>query len=407
MTQMNYVIIGAGPAGLNAAATLRRADPGGVVTVLSNEKTLPYAKMVLPYLISGELEEKNLFMPVPEGVTFCPGRKVTRIDVVKRTVETDEGKPVQFDRLLIAAGGVPERPAIEGSDYPFVLTIRDLPDVQRIQKLLEAKKEKGHAVIAGAGPVSMETGDALHKQGMKITLVVTSNRVFSTMLDKDAAAVVEAHLKNRGVDILKGEDITQIDAKGKVTLKSGNTQESNLVIFGKGVKPCTALVEGTGITVRRGIAVNAHMETNMADIYAAGDCVETRDLIAGDLRVNALWPVAIEQGRVAALNMAGIPDSYDGSLSRNILRVFGLSIFVAGQGRADGPEIKVSSGTGFYHKIVLDKGVLKGFIFVGDVRHEGLYRDMLQRQADVGIFAGSLLAGKFAYPRIQRRAMRM
>ena len=363
--------------------------------------------MVLPYLLAGFTEEKNLYLPVPDGVNFHTGCKVTRINTAQRTLETDNGETVEYDRLLIATGGVPERPVIKGSDYPFVLTIRDLPDVQRIQKLLKGKKKKGHAVIAGAGPVSMETGDALLHLGMKITLIVTSNRVFSTMLDVPGAAVVEDHLRRQGVDILKGEDIVSIGGRGKVTLKSGAALDSNLVIFGKGVNPCVSFLADSGITVRRGITVNERMETNIKGVFAAGDSVETKDLVVGDQRINALLPAAVEQGRIAAMNMAGIPASYEGSLSRNILRVFGLSILVAGQGRADGPEIKVSAGLGFYHKLVMDKGVLKGFIFIGEVRHEGLYRDILQRQTGVGLFADSLLRGSFTYGRFQRRAMRI
>jgi NAD(P)H-nitrite reductase large subunit len=242
---------------------------------------------------------------------------------------------------------------------------------------------------------------------MKITLIVTSNRVFSTMLDVPGAAVVEDHLRRQGVDILKGEDIVSIGGRGKVTLKSGAALDSNLVIFGKGVNPCVSFLADSGITVRRGITVNERMETNIKGVFAAGDSVETKDLVVGDQRINALWPAAVEQGRIAAMNMAGIPASYEGSLSRNILRVFGLSILVAGQGRADGPEIKVSAGLGFYHKLVMDKGVLKGFIFIGEVRHEGLYRDILQRQTGVGLFADSLLRGSFTYGRFQRRAMRI
>jgi len=404
---MKYVIIGAGPAGLNAAATLRHVDPGGSVTLLSGEATLPYAKMVLPYVLAGSLEEKNLYLPVPDGVNFRTGCKVASIDVERRAVKTGKEETVEYDRLLLATGGVPERPVIKGSDYPFVLTIRDLPDVRQIQKLMKHKKKKGHAVIAGAGPVSMETGDALHHLGMKITLIVTSNRVFSTMLDVPGAAVVEDHLRSQGVDILKGEDIVSIGSRGKVTLKSGAVLDSSLVVFGKGVNPCVSFLAESGIAVRRGITVNEHMETNISGVFAAGDAVETKDLVAGDQRVNALWPAAVEQGKIAALNMAGIRACYDGSLSRNILRVFGLSIFVAGQGRADGPEIKVSSGPGFYHKIVMDQGVLKGFIFIGEICHEGLYRDILQRQVDAGMFADSFLKGKFTYGRFQRRAMRI
>ena len=402
---MRYVIIGAGPAGLAAAATLRQLDPGGVVTILSGEGMPPYAKMVLPYLLAGLVEEKNLYLPVPQGVEVRLGQRVARLDTKRQTVETERDESVPYDRLLIATGGVPERPAIEGSDLPFVVTVRDLPDVRRIQERLPGKT--GHAVIAGAGPVSMETGDALHRLGMKTTFVVTSNRVFSTMLDVQAAAVVEEHLRQGGVDVIKGDDIVRIDAEGKVTLRSGAVLPCDLVIFGKGVNPCMRFLAGSGLALRRGVLVDERMQTSLPGVFAAGDVAEAKDLLAGEQRVNALWPVAIEQGRVAGANMAGVPATHDGSIARNILRVFGLSILVAGMGRAEGPDVKISTGPGVYHKIVTERGLLKGFIFVGEVRREGLYRDLLQRQINITPFADPLLKGTFTYARFQRQAMRV
>ncbi|MBN1615079.1 MAG: NAD(P)/FAD-dependent oxidoreductase [Deltaproteobacteria bacterium] len=402
---MKHVIIGAGPAGVNAAAMLRQMNPQDAIIMFSGENTPPYAKMVLPYLLAGVVEEKNLHLPIPEGVLLHTGRRVVRIDPQRQSVETDDGKTVFYDRLLIATGGVPEKPTIEGHALPFVATIRDLPDVRRIQERLQGKT--GHAVIAGAGPVSMETGDALHRLGMKITFIVSSNRVFSMMLDRPAAAFVEDRLRQQGVDVLKGEDIARIDAEGKVTLQSGTTIPCDLVIFGKGVNPCIHFLAGSGLALRRGILVDEYMETNIPGVFAAGDAVEARDLIAGEQRVNALWPVAVEQGRVAARNMAGVPATYEGSVARNILRVFGLSILVAGMGRADGPDVRVFSGPDFYHKIVLDGGVLKGFIFIGEIRREGLYRNLLQRQIDITPFTDAVHKGNFNYSRYQRWAMRL
>jgi nitrite reductase (NADH) large subunit len=402
---MKYVIIGAGPAGVHAAATIRQADPGGEVTLFSGEQAPPYAKMVLPYLLAGVVEENNLYLAIPEGVMLQTGRRIVRIDTKRQSVETNDGENVAYERLLIATGGIPERPAIEGSDLPFVVTIRDLPDIRRIQELLREKK--GHAVIAGAGPVSMETGDALHRLGMKITFIVTSNRIFSTMLDSQAAAVVENHIRQQGVDVIKGDDIVRIDRERKVMLKSGKTMPCNLVVFGKGVSPCTDFLAGSGLALRRGLLVNEHMETNISGVFAAGDVAEGMDLIAGEPMVNALWPVAVEQGRVAATNMTGVPATYGGSVARNILRVFGLSILVAGTGRANGPDVRVSSSAGVYHKIVMEGGKLKGFIFVGETRDEGLYRDLLQRQIDVTPFADALLKGSLKYAHFQRRAMRI
>ena len=164
---MNHLIIGGGPAGITAAACLRRLDATSRITVLSKEKVSPYAKMALPYRLSGEVDEKHIFLPVPEGVSVLLGREVVSIEPDHRRVSTTAGETFTYDRLLIAGGGVPERPRVEGADLPFVFTVRDLPDLLRLRDHLH--RRTGRAVIAGAGPVSMETGDALHKLGMKIT----------------------------------------------------------------------------------------------------------------------------------------------------------------------------------------------------------------------------------------------
>ena len=308
---MNYLMIGAGPAALAAAGTLRQADRTGRVTILSREKIRPYSRMALPYVLAARIEAEGAYSALPEGVELLTGEEAVRIDAERREVETASGKVFPYDRLLIASGGTPEKPELEGGKLPFVFTIRDLPDVTGIRDRFEGKT--GHAVIAGAGPVGMETGDALHKLGWSVTFVVTSNRVFSTMLDSPAAELVARKLREQGIEILTGEDIVNIGRNGEVHLKSGKTRTCDLVIFGKGVHPCLDFLEGSGIAVGRGIVVDERQETSVPGVYAAGDVAETMDIIYGDRRVNALWPLAVEQGRVAALNMAGIPATYPGS----------------------------------------------------------------------------------------------
>ncbi|MHB9098130.1 MAG: NAD(P)/FAD-dependent oxidoreductase, partial [Syntrophales bacterium] len=314
-----------------------------------------------------------------------------------RDVVTAAGKSFSYDRLLIATGGTPERPKIEGGDLPFVFTVHDLPDVTGIRDRLPGRA--GRAVIAGAGPVGMEIGDALHQLGMAITFVVSSNRVFSTILDPPAAEMARRKFEEKGVEIRTGEEIVRIGKEGEIILKSGEKRKCDVVIFGKGVSPCLPVLAGSGIAVDRGIRVDDRQETNCPGIYAAGDVAQTRDIAYGDNRVNALWPVAVEQGRIAALNMAGIPAVYPGSLARNILRVFGLSILVAGRGRDEGPDVRRSKTGEGYHKIVLDRGILKGLIFVGEARNEGLYTDLIKSGADVTPYADSLLRGSYGYGR--------
>jgi NADPH-dependent 2,4-dienoyl-CoA reductase/sulfur reductase-like enzyme len=402
---MNHLIIGGGSAALCAAATLRRADPKARVTILCRESVHPYARMALPYLLAGRIEEKDFFLTPPAGVELLLGEEAVRIATDRREVETAGGKAFRYDRLLIASGASPEKPKIQGGNLPFVFTIRELPDIVRIRTRLTGGP--GHAVIAGAGPVGMEMGDALHELGVSLTFVVASDRIFSGMLDTPAAKKVAGKMREAGVEILTGEEVALIRENGEVVLRSGGTRTCDLVIFGKGVKPALSFLADSGIAAEQGIVVDERQETNIPGIYAAGDAAQTRDIVYGEDRVNALWPVTVEQGRVAALNMAGIPAGYPGSLARNILKVFGVSVFAAGAGRAEkGYEIRTLEGPGFYHKIVLDKGILKGFIFIGEARNEGLYTSLIGMKADVSAYAGSLLRGSYGYSRHLARACR-
>lgn len=399
---MKYLLIGGGPASISAASTLRRLDTSCEITILTKEPYKPYAKMALPYLIAEDAQEAQIYLPEPDGINILVNQEVVSIDPDKHQAETAHGQIFEYDRLLVATGGTPERLKVEGADLPFVFTIRDLDDVSGIKKQLNGRK--GRAVIAGAGPVSMETGDALHKIGMDITFVISSNRVFSTLMDVQAASFVEKQLLGKGVEIRKGEDIVRIDHDGTVRFRSGDAITASLVIVGKGVKPSLSLLEGSGIAIRSGIVVDEHQRTNIDGIYAAGDICETYDIAHEDHRLNALWPEAYEQGKVAAFNMASIPVTYQGSLSRNILRAFGISVMSAGMARADGPDVRMDVGNDHFRKIVLDDGVLKGLIFVGDVRNEGLYMSLIKRRKHVLSTAGSILRGTYGYAQFMHRA---
>jgi nitrite reductase (NADH) large subunit len=376
---VHYLIIGGGPAGLCAAATLRRIDETSRITILTGEQLPPYSRIALPYLLTGPVEEKLLFLPVPPKVNVVLGETAAEVIPRLQEVRTSSGRRFQYDSLLIATGSRAIRPEIEGSRLPFVFTIRDLPDIRSLRRVLAARRT-GHAVIAGAGPVGLELSNALHKLGYSVTLVISSGRVFSTMLDEASSAFLQKSLEAAGVEIRITTDVVKISPSGEVLLSSGETRLCDVVVFGKGVTPSMSFLDGSGIETRQGITVDAHQQTSVPGIYAAGDVAETKDLVYGDSRVNALWPVAFEQGRVAAYNMAWRPLAYDGSYSRNILRVFGLSIAAAGNARSDTPQARSETGPDFHRRLALKDGILEGFVLMGEVRNEGLYNDLLRRR---------------------------
>jgi len=399
---LQHLIIGGGPAGLSAASTLRRLDGKNRVTILAKEEFRPYAKIALPYLLTGAVEENQLFLPLPPEVDIVLGEEASEVNPGKHEVRTISERKFCYDKLLIATGAAPLRPDIEGSRLPFVFTIRDIPDVQSLRELLRVRKT-GHAVVAGGGPVGLELSDALHRLGLTITLVISSGRVFTTMLDAPSSALLEKKLAEKGVEVRKNTDVARICPSGEVVLSSGETRFCDVVIFGKGVAPSVDLLAESGLSVRQGVAVDEHQETNIPGIYAAGDVAQTRDIVYEDSRVNALWPAAFEQGKVAAYNMAGRTLAYEGSYSRNVLRVFDTSILAAGMAKADGPEVLCENGPDFHHKIILDDGVLKGFIFLGEIRNEGLYNDLLRRRVRIADCADSLLHGSYDYARHMRK----
>ena len=252
----------------------------------------------------------------------------------------------------------------------------------------------------------METGDALHKLGMKITFVVSSDRIFSSMLDRPAAEMVRRRIEALGIEIKTGDEITGIGQDGEVSLRSGEKRTCDVVIFGKGVKPCVDFLAGSGIAVRKGISVDACQETTVPDVFAAGDAVETMDIVYDEPRVNALWPAAVEQGRIAALNMSGVRTAYRGSVARNILRVFGISIFTAGRSRDEGPGVYREEDKRSYRKIVVEKGVLKGLVFVGEAADEGFYVNLITQRADVSSQINPLLKGSYVWSRFYSRSIK-
>lgn len=399
---MKYLIIGASAAGLSAAQRIRELDREGKITVLSEEKSPPYSKMSLPYLLSGECsQEEYLYLGIPEGVELLLNKKVVALREDQRVVEVESGEEFSYDRLLIATGAHPYIPELEKKGSPFILTIRNLEDIFRLKERIKNAKEK-KVLLAGAGLVNCEVADALWKIGIPSIFIVSSNRILSQILDEEGSRAIESCAKEKGIELLTGENIKKVEEKEGITyaiLESGKILKGSCIVFGKGVQPNVDFLRGTGIKIERGIKVDKYLQTSVEDVYAAGDVTESMDLVYNDMRMHALWPVAIEQGKIAGENMAGGRRlEYPKEIARNILTIFGQNIFTGGISTENKFEVYKEYFAGEYRKILIRDNRLVGFVLIGAIGNPGVYLFMLKNQIAVNGKINLLLKGAMTYP---------
>lgn len=400
---MNYIIIGNSAAGLFAAEGLRRADPQGKITVLTADHYPPYSRCLTTYYLAGDIREEQLFLRTTEemanlNLTIRYRVRVTGLDPKGQRVSTASGEAFDYDRCLIATGASAVRLDIPGSTLPEVFTLRHLENAQAIKKMIKPGRK---AVIIGGGLVSLKSAYALRKQGMEVHVIVSSGYILSQMLNSSAAERLAEHLKDYGIYISLNSDVVAIKGKEHVEaveLECGRIVDTNLVIIGKGVQPNVEPFLNSGFKINHGILVNEYLETNIPHVYAAGDVAETWDFLRECSRTNAVWPNATEQGRVAALNMAGRETIYKGSMGMNSVDFFGLRIISGGvvtppehkEGienalpwkvtEGQDSQVKPSAKAPTYQFLTWKGSYLKGYVLIGYPERAGILTALIRTQ---------------------------
>jgi NAD(P)H-nitrite reductase large subunit len=404
----HHLIIGSGPAAINAIETIRDCDgDASTITLVSDEPA--YSRMVLPYWLANQIPEQQVYTANDAyydalQVQRHIGQRVSRIDPKGKSVTLQDGRALPFDNLLIATGSSAVVPPIPGANLPGVHPLWTLAHTQAV---LNAARGIAHpeVVFIGAGFIGFIVLNALHKRGWKLHVVEMADHVLPRMLDADSARLVEGWLRNKGVQLHLGttvRDIALQNGRKLVSLADGRHIAADLVIVATGIRPNLDLVQGSGIAVDQGILVNDRMQTNFPFIYAAGDVAQGPDLFGDRPAVHAIQPTAVDHGRVAGANMAGHEVHYPGSLLMNILDACGLQCASFGRwGETAEAMVIHNPDRPIYRKLLWTGDQITGAVFVGPASDLGMLNDVgmvkgiMQTRTPLGAWKGYLRENPF------------
>ena len=413
---MNHVILGAGPAGVIAAETIRKHAPNDRIVLVGDEPEAPYSRMAIPYLLIGNIQEEGTHLR--HGAGHFDALRIERrqgrakgIDTGRKQVHLEDGSSLAYDRLLIATGSSPVRPPIPGMDLPNVHSCWTLADARAIAQ----RAGKGARVLQmGAGFIGCIIMEALAVRGVELTVVEMGDRMVPRMMGPTAGGMIKEWCEKKGVRVFTGARVEAIEAVGaaepgllgkiasavglggaasggsgamKVKLSNGQTIEADLVISATGVKPNIGFLKDSPIKCLVGVLTDEHLQTSVPDVYAAGDCAEAFDIVSGKTIVSAIQPNAADQAYVAAMNMVGRKAVLKGVTQINVLDTLGLisTSFGNWQGVDGGEHVELTDRPAGRHlSLQFKDDVMVGCNSIGWTQHVGVMRGLVEGQVKLG-----------------------
>lgn len=408
---MKIIIIGNSAASTAAVESIRKYDRQSSITQFSDEPHPLYSRSLLSYYLAGTIDKRGLLYRDPgfhkeAKVDLNAGKSVIAVAPEVQQVKCDDGRSYHYDKLLIATGSSAKIPANTPKNINGVFVLRTMDDAEALKKIIPQAK---NAVIMGGGLIGMRAACALNRCGLNVSLVVRSQHVLSQMIDSQSAQIFNKRLVENGIKIYPQTDVSEIRSKNNklVSIKTdqGQTLDCELLIMAKGTTPNTQLIRDTDITRRRGIETNLHMQTNYENIFAAGDVAEAYDIATEDFAINALWTCAVQQGRIAGLNICGKRTAYHGTLGMNALNIFKIPVISFGLTKPeDETKYKIISDLrqeqNIYKKIVIQDNRIKGLILVGKIANAGVLLSLIKNKTDVSAFAAELLNDQFNFGKL-------
>ena len=400
---MKHVIVGAGPAGVVAAETLRKIDSNAEIHMIGDEPEPPYSRMAIPYLLEGNIGEDGTYLRKTEGhydtlgIQYNHGR-VEAIAAGDNSLTLEGGDKVGYDRLLLATGARPMQLPIPGVDMAGVHNCWTLADAREIAKLA---KQDSNVVLIGAGFIGCIILESLIKLAGNLSVVEMEERMVSRMMDETAGGMLKRWCESKNIEVLTSSRVSAIKAAAdgagdkSVVLEDGRKINAHLVVLAVGVTPNMKFLDGNGVATDDGILVDEHLATNVENIFAAGDVAQGPDFSTGSHMVHAIQPTAVEHGRIAALNMAGQSPVYKGSLNMNVLATAGLvsSSFGKWDGVKGGDSGAATDEENYkYLCLQFEDDHLIGALGIGMTEHIGVMRGLITSRTPLGAWKDKLIA---------------
>jgi phenylglyoxylate dehydrogenase epsilon subunit len=394
MNHTKYLIIGSSHAGLSALDAIRLQDKEGPLTLVTQENCLPYSPTILPYVLSGQTSPDKVFLRNEEAlhhlrVSFKPGAKVVALNSGKHQVTLVSGESIGYKKLLLATGAEPMLPPVEGLQDVSCHVLRTIEDATKLRIALEGATS---AVVLGGGLIGLHAAENLAAGGMDVTVVEALPRLLAGYFDQEAAGLIRQAFVDKGVKVLTGERVTGAAKKGKgcvLTLFSSKNISADLLVIATGVRPRTDYLAGSGVEVDEGILVDERMRTSAEDIWAAGDVAQGGSFFDATKRVYGIVPNAVEQGRIAGMDMVEDPwlKPFEGAIPLNSYRFFGHRAFSVGV-VADAEGIEVEKmflpEASVYQKLLFKDDRLVGAQGINTGLDPGVMHQVIRRKVYLG-----------------------
>ncbi|SHJ45393.1 nitrite reductase (NADH) large subunit [Clostridium cavendishii DSM 21758] len=378
----SIVIVGSGIAAITAIKSIREIDLESDIYLIGEEKFYPYNRIRLSKGIFDELEENKILLQKKEWyennkVKIFINTKVVNVDIDNKEVLLFDGRKIKYDKILFANGSSNTIPPIDGIGKAGVYTLRGLNDALSIKNRLDESKQ---IIIIGGGIQGLEMAWILHQHGKKVIIVELLSRLMPQLLDDNSSELLKKIIQDCGIQVVTSTKVKEIigDTKVEGVLIDGKDKlECDIVIYSTGVKPNIELLENTNIKTARGIVVNDKMETNVKNVYAAGDIAEFNNKVVG------LWNVAIAQGKVAGYNIAEKEELYENVIPVTTLNAFGISLFSMGCiNETESTKVLVDENISRnqYKKIFIKNNKVVGAIVIGDIKQSPLLKGAIEKE---------------------------